>query len=49
MELGIEEDDLIIGSKNKRHEFGVEDPEAWVKAIKEEMGKQIMQKSLETE
>jgi hypothetical protein len=49
VELGIEEDDLIIGSKNKRHEFGVEDPEAWVKAIKEEMGKQITQEPLETE
>ena len=49
VELGIEEDDLIIGSKNRRHEFGVDDPEAWVKAIKEEMGKQITQKPLENE
>jgi hypothetical protein len=49
VELGVEEDDLIIGSKNRRHEFGVEDPEAWVKAIKEEMGKRTTQKSSETE
>ncbi len=39
VEVGVEEDDLIIGSKNRRHEFGVLDPEEWVKAIKEEMGK----------
>ena len=48
VELGIEEDDLIIGSKNRRHEFGVDDPEAWVKSIKEEMNKQTTQKPSET-
>jgi hypothetical protein len=37
VELGVQEDDLIIGSKIKSHEFGVQDPESWVKTVKEAM------------
>ena len=38
-ELGVQEEDLVVGSVRRTHEFGVTDPESWVKTIKEAMQK----------